>query len=110
MEATLVGQRRLTVGEEGDMVHEMGHLFNVDDCVATLDGGPHDGRPMWCAEDGGPCSVVTVPTAKTFCQMYYTNQDREVFKFCKQDLLAGDQCSGQNPKLPGSIRRAADPL
>jgi hypothetical protein len=62
-------------------------------------------RPMWCAESGGPCSTVTIPTAMTYCLMD-PQVDREVFKFCKPDLLDG----GPKPNKPSSIRRALDPL
>lgn len=53
----------------------------------------------------GPCSKVTIEGATTYCLMN-PQQDRQVFKFCKQDLLDG----GPKPTRPGSIRGAVNPL
>jgi hypothetical protein len=96
--------RRLAVAKQGNVPHELGHEFQVDYYSTDPDYG-HDARQMWCADNAGPCSTVTISSAKTFCLMD-PQQDRQVFKFCKQDLLDG----GPNPTLPGSIRGAVDPL
>jgi len=92
-------------------VHEIGHQFWVNGCVA--DGRGHDMRPAWCDSAGGCGPGSVVPQA---CVMDssapLTDRWDTSNRFCPQDLFLGDPTCGSPPpdQAQTTIRRQVDPF
>lgn len=92
-------------------VHELGHQFWVNGCVA--DGSGHDTRPAWC-DSLGSCGPGAAAPQQCVMDSAAALADRwdPVNKFCKEDLFLGDPTCGQPPPDPEqtTIRRQVNPF
>jgi len=99
--------------------HEVGHLFDVNACVAAIPPNiAHDLREAWCGGDGGTGTCLNPIYMTQECIMNSLTETKGadmladgIDHFCSDDLATGDPHPTCNEMpLKGAMRATEDPL